>query len=75
LTNIVVHEKTPLEGLTEVNRLVKQAEAALKSEGGRILLRYSGTEPKVRLLLEGREASTLKYWNQKIAKALKTELG
>ena len=75
LTNIVVREKKPLEELSGVGQLVAQAEAAFKPEGGRILLRYSGTEPKVRLLLEGRDAGVLAHWNQKISQALKEELG
>ena len=75
LTNLVVKEKKPLEELAGVGRLVAQAEAALKPQGGRILLRYSGTEPKVRLLLEGRDAALLEQWSQKIMKSLKEELG
>jgi len=39
--------------------LVAQAEAELQSLGGRVLLRYSGTEPKVRLLVEGPDAAVL----------------
>ena len=74
-TNLVVREKRPLEELGDITRLIAEAEAALKPRGGRILLRYSGTEPKVRLLLEGRDAALLKQWNQKITKALKAELG
>ncbi len=70
LTNIMVREKKPLEQLDGVNKMVAQAEAALKVDGGRILLRYSGTEPKVRLLLEGRDAGLLQQWNQKISRAL-----
>jgi phosphoglucosamine mutase len=74
LTNIVVREKKPLDTLPAVSRLVSEAEACLKPQGGRILLRYSGTEPKVRLLLEGRDASVIEEWNRKISSALKEEL-
>jgi phosphoglucosamine mutase len=75
LTNMAVREKKPLEQLEGVCRLVAEAEAALKAQGGRVLLRYSGTEPKVRLLLEGRDASALEKWNGKIMQRLKEELG
>jgi phosphoglucosamine mutase len=75
LTNIVVREKKPLETLPAVARLLALAEAELKPAGGRVLLRYSGTEPKVRLLLEGREAAVVKQWSQRISRALKEELG
>ena len=47
LTNIIVREKKPLETLDGVLKLVGQAEADLKPHGGRVFLRYSGTEPKV----------------------------
>ena len=75
LTNMVVREKKPLENLAQVGALVAKAEAELKPNGGRVLLRYSGTEPKVRLLLEGRDANVLNQWNQTISQALKEELG
>jgi phosphoglucosamine mutase len=75
LTNIIVREKRPLEELPGIGRLIAQAEAALKPQGGRIFVRYSGTEPKIRLLLEGRDARQLKQWNKKIAQALKEQLG
>ncbi|MGO8699880.1 MAG: phosphoglucosamine mutase [Limisphaerales bacterium] len=75
LTNIVVREKKPLEKLERVGALLAKAEADLKPGGGRVLLRYSGTEPKVRLLLEGRDAGVLNQWNQAISQALKAELG
>lgn len=74
LTNIVVREKKPLETLDKVGRLVAEARAALQPQGGRILLRYSGTEPKIRLLLEGRDAKVLEQWNLKISHAIKEEL-
>jgi len=75
LTNMVVREKKPLSELAGVGQAVAEAEAALKAQGGRVLLRYSGTEPKVRLLLEGRDADALERWSRKISQALKDELG
>ena len=75
LTNIIVREKTPLEQVDGLPALLHKAEADLQSRGGRILLRYSGTEPKVRLLLEGPQAALLQRWNEKISKLLQTELG
>jgi len=54
---------------------VKQAEEALKADGGRVLLRYSGTEPKARLLMEGRNAALLETWSKKIADSIKRQVG
>jgi phosphoglucosamine mutase len=74
LTNIVVREKKPLEQLEGVSQLLAEAEACFAAQGGRVLLRYSGTEPKVRLLLEGRDAGLLEQWSRKISQKLKEEL-
>jgi phosphoglucosamine mutase len=75
VTNVRVREKKPFEQLDGVLKLVKQAEAELKSAGGRVLLRYSGTEPKARLLLEGRDAKVLEKWSQKICAAIQKQIG
>jgi phosphoglucosamine mutase len=75
LTNIVVREKRPFDQLDAVPNLIAEAETELKAQGGRVLLRYSGTEPKARLLLEGREAASLEKWSQKITEALKRQVG
>ena len=75
LTNVRVREKTPFEQLDGVMQLVSQAEADLKRDGGRVLLRYSGTEPKARLLVEGRDSAVLEKWTQKIAGAIKKQVG
>jgi phosphoglucosamine mutase len=74
LTNIVVREKKPLEQVDGLSQLVAEAEAQLKPQGGRVLLRYSGTEPKVRLLLEGRDAALLEQWSRTISQKLKEAL-
>src|SRR5438094_5724462 len=75
ITNIRVREKVPFEQLDGVSQLVAQAEADLKPAGGRVLLRYSGTEPKARLLLEGRNSAVLEKWTHKIAEAIKKQVG
>jgi phosphoglucosamine mutase len=75
VTNVRVREKTPFEQLDGVTQLVSEAEADLKPVGGRVLLRYSGTEPKARLLVEGRDSAVLEKWTQKIAEAIKKQVG
>jgi phosphoglucosamine mutase len=75
LTNIPVKEKKPFEELNGVMDLVREAEADLARNGGRLLLRYSGTEPKARLLLEGPEDAPMQEWSKKIAGAIKAQLG
>ncbi len=75
LTNIIVREKKPFDQMDGVSTLLSEAEAELKPTGGRILLRYSGTEPKARLLLEGRDAPILDKWNQRISDAIRRQVG
>jgi phosphoglucosamine mutase len=75
VTNIVVREKRPFEELEEVRQLVLEAEAELKTQGGRVFLRYSGTEPKARLLIEGRDRATLEKWTHKIAESIRRQVG
>jgi phosphoglucosamine mutase len=75
VTNIRVREKKPFEQLDGVLKLVAKAETEVKPAGGRVLLRYSGTEPKARLLLEGRNAKVLEKWSHKICGAIQKQVG
>jgi phosphoglucosamine mutase len=75
VTNLKVREKKPFEQLDGVAQLVGEAEAELKKQGGRLLLRYSGTEPKARLLLEGRDAKVLEKWSKQICAAIQKQIG
>jgi phosphoglucosamine mutase len=75
VTNVRVREKKPLEQLDGLKKLVTEAEKELKGQGGRLLLRYSGTEPKARLLLEGRNPASLKKWCKKICDTIQKQIG
>jgi phosphoglucosamine mutase len=75
VTNIVVREKRPFEQLDELRQLVAEAETELKAQGGRVFLRYSGTEPKARLLIEGRDPATLEKWTKQISEAIRKQVG
>jgi len=75
VTNVKVREKIPFEKIDGVTKFVTAAEKELKSAGGRVLLRYSGTEPKARLLLEGRDAKVLESWSKKICGAIQKQIG
>ncbi len=75
VTNIKVREKKPFEKMDGLLQLVKDAEAEVQPAGGRVLLRYSGTEPKARLLIEGQDTALLNKWSKKISEAIKSQVG
>jgi len=72
--NIRVREKPPLESLSEVAKLLATAETSLGGKG-RVLLRYSGTEPKIRLLIEGRDQQLIDTHADRIIRALQEVIG
>ena len=72
--NLPVKEKRPLAELPAVAKLVKEAEKELSGKG-RVLLRYSGTEPKIRLLIEGREPELIEKQADRIAEAIQSAIG
>ena len=72
--NLRVKDKPPLDTLPEIQNLLAAAEADLSGKG-RVLLRYSGTEPKIRLLIEGRDQAAIDAHADRIAEALRAEIG
>jgi len=74
LTNLYVKEKPELEEIPLLNTAIKEATAAL-STTGRTLVRYSGTENKIRVLVEAKEQSDVDLWSDHICKAVKKTIG
>jgi phosphoglucosamine mutase len=72
--NLVVKSKPPIEDLREVVKLRDEVERELAGKG-RVLLRYSGTESKIRLLIEGREFDKIDKHANRIAEAIQTAIG
>jgi len=72
--NLVVTSKPPIEELREVVKLRDEVERELAGKG-RILLRYSGTESKIRLLIEGREFDKIDQHANRIADAIQIAIG
>lgn len=75
VSNVKVREKRAFEELDGVMDLVKQAEGEVAASGGRVLLRYSGTEPKARLLIEGRDSQVIEAWSRKIIESIRRQVG
>jgi phosphoglucosamine mutase len=71
--NVPVKEKRPLESLAGVNSAIAEAERALGADG-RVLVRFSGTENKARVLVEGPDSAAIKTHADRIAEALRREL-
>src|SRR6266446_1633490 len=74
IVNVKVKSKPPLEGLREVELALREAESAL-GDKGRIVLRYSGTEPLARVMVEAEHASDVEKFSQAIAWAIRTTIG
>jgi phosphoglucosamine mutase len=74
LVNVVVKEKRPLSELPAVARAIAAVEKALGGDG-RVLVRFSGTENKVRVLVEGVDAKRIRAHADDIAAELRKALG
>jgi phosphoglucosamine mutase len=74
LKNVPVAEKRPLAELKKVSRAIAECNRTLAGRG-RVLVRYSGTERILRVLVEARTTAQVQRWTNRIAAAAATELG
>ena len=73
LLNVRVREKVDLSTVPAVAEVIARVEARVAG-AGRLLVRYSGTEPLLRVMLEGRDQAEIKAWAQEIIDVVKQQL-
>jgi len=74
LLNVRVRDKVDLAAVPAVAAAIARVEARVNGQG-RLLVRYSGTEPLLRVMLEGRHEDEIRAWAQEIVDVVKEHLG
>ena len=74
IVNVRVRAKPPLESLPEVSLTLGEAEKAL-GKSGRVILRYSGTEPLARVMVEAERDEDVRRWTDSLASAVRSAIG
>ena len=74
LMNLRVQDKVDLKTVPEVAAVMASVESRLAGNG-RLLVRYSGTEPLLRVMLEGKDRDEIRRWAQEIIDAVKVHVG
>jgi phosphoglucosamine mutase len=74
LVNVRVKHKRPLSELHSVQTEIQAAEREF-ADSGRVVVRFSGTEPLARVMVEAESHEEVERWTRRIADAIRTELG
>ena len=74
IVNVKVREKKPLETIPAVVDAIRAAESEL-ADKGRVVIRYSGTEPLARVMIEAESEEAMRRHAEAIAAAIRRELG
>ena len=74
LLNVRVREKVDLQTVPTVAAAIERVEARLDGQG-RLLVRYSGTEPLLRVMIEGQDPDAIRAWAQEIVDVVQEHLG
>ncbi len=73
IVNVKVREKKPLNSIATVQAAIRAAEEELK-DTGRVVIRYSGTEPLARVMIEAEDEAAMQRHAEAIASAIRAEL-
>jgi phosphoglucosamine mutase len=74
LVNVRVKEKRELKSVPDVAAVMERVEQRLDGQG-RLLVRYSGTEPLLRIMIEGQDQREIQSWAEEIADTVRRTLG
>jgi len=74
IVNVKVKSKPVLHSLPDVSKALLEAQKALGANG-RVVVRYSGTEPLARVMVEAEHQDDVKRYSESIASALRTAIG
>jgi phosphoglucosamine mutase len=74
LLNLRVRQKIDLKTVPEIAAVLSSVESRLAGQG-RLLVRYSGTEPLLRVMLEGKDTDEIERWGHEIIETVKRHLG
>jgi len=74
IVNVRVRSKPPLESLDAVARTLTAADSTL-GETGRVVLRYSGTEPVARIMVEAEREEDVERWTRELSEAVRGAIG
>jgi phosphoglucosamine mutase len=74
LLNVRVRERVDLRSVPAIAATIDVIESRVAGQG-RLLVRYSGTEPLLRVMLEGRDQNEIRAWAQEIVDVVKEHLG
>lgn len=74
LVNVRVRQKVDTDHLPTVDAVIRRVRERVAGQG-RLLVRYSGTEPLLRVMIEGRDEREIRSWAQEIADVVDREIG
>lgn len=74
LVSLRVREKRPIDQLPQTSRALRECEEELCGQG-RVVVRYSGTEPKIRVLVEAKREDIVSRWTERLTATVREEIG